>query len=213
MKGIIYLAADTTNDLQYVGQTVRTLEKRKQGGYNSYFQNAINHHGDKIVWDIIGEFEESELDLIERCYIYSLDTVYPNGYNFDSGGCKHKHMSESSRKKMSESNKGKIISDETKRKLSEAAKGRKHSEETKRKISESLNGKTHTDDRKLKMSIADGGKLFCVYDLQENFIGLWINQAKCARDLGLLRTSINNCLNNKRKTHHNYTFRYLVENK
>ena len=51
---------------------------------------------------------------------------------------KGKHLSEETKHKISEAQKGKTLSDETKRKLSEAAKGKHHSEETKRKISESI---------------------------------------------------------------------------
>ncbi|KKL57265.1 hypothetical protein LCGC14_2237120, partial [marine sediment metagenome] len=75
--GIIYIATDTVRDnLQYVGQTIQKLSTRKNGGYNPYFQNAINDHGDKIKWEIVGEFPEEELDLMECCYIWGLSTIY-----------------------------------------------------------------------------------------------------------------------------------------
>lgn len=94
--------------------------------------------------------------------------------------------SEKSRKKMSESGKGKIVSDETRKKLSEANKGEKNgfygkkhtdksknkmskatkgrgkgvpkSEEHKRKISEGNKGKKHTEETKIKLSKAHTGK-------------------------------------------------------
>ena len=75
------------------------------------------------------------------------------------------------RKKRSESHKGKPRSEETKRKMSEAhkgkpgplkgkpgpLKGKHHSEETKRKISEALKGKPHSEEAKRKMSEAHKG--------------------------------------------------------
>ena len=53
---------------------------------------------------------------------------------------KGKHISEETRKKISESNKGKHLSAETRKKLSEARKGKNLSEETRKKISEAKNG-------------------------------------------------------------------------
>ena len=68
------------------------------------------------------------------------------------------------RKKRSESHKGKIITEETKRKIAAGhkgkpgpLKGKHHSEETKRKISEALKGKPHSEEAKRKMSEAHKG--------------------------------------------------------
>lgn len=57
-------------------------------------------------------------------------------------------------------NKGKHLSEKTRRKLSEAAKGRTFSEETRRKLSESHKGKTLTEEHRKKMSEAAKGKTF-----------------------------------------------------
>ncbi len=75
----------------------------------------------------------------------------------------YKHSDESKRK-MSESHKGKILSEETKRKMSDAAKrnkkwlGKTHLEKTKRKMSESHKGKTHSEETKRKLSESKKGK-------------------------------------------------------
>ena len=74
---------------------------------------------------------------------------------------KGKHHSEESKRKISESKKGKpnrhkghSQTEETKRKISEALKGKSHpnSEETKAKISATLKGKHHSEETKRKMS-------------------------------------------------------------
>ena len=168
--GIIYIATDTArHNLQYVGQTIQKLKARKRSGYNPYFQNAINHHGDQIKWEIVGEFPIEELDLLERCYIYGLSTIYSLGYNFESGGNKNKIVSDETRKKMSEAGKGKLISEAQKRKVSELLKGRKLTEEHKRKLSEAnkgkycgekhpLYGKKLTEEHKRKLFEANKGK-------------------------------------------------------
>lgn len=69
---------------------------------------------------------------------------------------KGKKISEETRRKMSESRKGKRFnhSEETKRKIAEYRKGKKHSEETKRKMSESLKGIKQSDEKKKKTSEA-----------------------------------------------------------
>jgi len=68
--------------------------------------------------------------------------------------------SEETKRKISESSKGKILSEEQKRKMSESHKGILKSEETRKKMSEAQKGntnnlgKTHSEETKLKMSEA-----------------------------------------------------------
>ena len=171
-KGIIYKATNEVNGMMYVGQTIRSLEIRKRSRYNSYFRNAINKYGDKIKWKIIGEYSIEQLDSMECYYIQHLNTIYPNGYNFESGGNKNKIVSEETKRKLSEANMGekhpmfgKHISEETKRKMSEAKMGKKYSEETKKKLSEAkmgeknhMYGKHHSEETKQKLSEANMGK-------------------------------------------------------
>lgn len=81
---------------------------------------------------------------------------------------KGKHRSEETKRKIAAGHKGKPgkpHSEETKRKMSEALKGRTFSEETKRKMSEAhtgkpsnFKGKTHSEETKLKISESNKGK-------------------------------------------------------
>jgi hypothetical protein len=73
--------------------------------------------------------------------------------------CLGKTLSEETRKKMSESGKGKILSEETKRKLSEIHKGKTLSEEHRRKISEFGKGRIISEETKLKISEANKGNI------------------------------------------------------
>ena len=50
-------------------------------------------------------------------------------------------MSEESRKRLSETKKGKILTEEHRKKMSESHKGKKQSDETRMKISETLKGR------------------------------------------------------------------------
>lgn len=76
-------------------------------------------------------------------------------------GKKHPH-SEESKRKMSESRRGKHLSEETKKKMSETHKGQKFTEEHKKKISENSGrywlGKKLSDETKKKMSDSKKGK-------------------------------------------------------
>ena len=65
---------------------------------------------------------------------------------------KGKTLSDEHKKNLSESHKGKTLSDETKKKLSESKKGIPKSEEHKQKLSEAMKGKTHSEKSKYKMS-------------------------------------------------------------
>lgn len=74
-----------------------------------------------------------------------------------SEGNKGKVRSEQVRKEMSERNKGKKLSDQTKQKIKEARKNQiilPRSEETKNKISKSNKGRKHSDEAKRKISEA-----------------------------------------------------------
>ena len=116
---------------------------------------------------------------LEVAYIANYNTVAPNGYNLTSGGDKHKKLSDETRRKISESQRGenhpnfsKSLSVETRRKISESQRGeknhnfgKKHSEVHRRKISEALKdeknhfyGKTHSAETRRKISEAQKGK-------------------------------------------------------
>ena len=104
---------------------------------------------------------------MEHCYIWGLSTIYPNGYNFESGGNKNKRISEETRRKLSESKRGKkhfmygkCHLEETKSKMSIAHIGIKHTAESRKKISESRIGKRLSKGTKKKMSIAHIGMKF-----------------------------------------------------
>ena len=112
----------------------------------------------------------------ETEYILKFNTLAPNGYNhflpntnpgFHMAGISNHHtlsakikignafrgkkLSAEHKRKISESNKGKIRSIETRKKYSEAKKGKKLSAEHKRKISESEKGRIFSVEEKQKL--------------------------------------------------------------
>ena len=69
-----------------------------------------------------------------------------------------KPVSEETRSKISESNRNRVISEETRRKMSESSKGKKHSEETRRKMSEAAKKrKPISEETRRKLSEASKG--------------------------------------------------------
>lgn len=80
---------------------------------------------------------------------------------------KGKTASVETRKKMSESHKGKIFSAETRMKLSLLHKGEKKTEAHKEKLRQANIGKKLSDETKKKLSVANKGKIISQYQRQK----------------------------------------------
>ena len=152
----VYKYTCKVNGKVYIGQTKKSLKRRANSNGSGYVQcphfgNAIKKHGwENFVCEILEDnLTLEEANELETKYIMEYDSTNDKkGYNISFGGG-NKSMPEITKKKISESNKGKYLSEETKRKLSESLKGKvpwikgkKHSEESIRKLSESHKGKT-----------------------------------------------------------------------
>lgn len=169
---LIYMATNKGNGKMYIGQTVGGLRRRKRRHIsdalskrdNMYFHKAIRKYGsDNFNWIIIHNYITTieDLNVLEIFYIKKYNSFGEFGYNLNAGG-NNALASEETKKRMSESgkgkNKGKKRSEETKRRISETNKGRKLSEKTKRRISEAQSGKKFSEDHKKKMSEVRKGK-------------------------------------------------------
>lgn len=150
MVGYIYLITDTTNGMKYAGKHHYHIEGELDQNYHGsgvIIKNIYKKRPETLKEEYIKTcYSEEEMNSDEQYYIKFYDTLWPNGYNLTEGGdgvipC------EETRKKISDSNKGKHHSEESKKKMSQSRSGEKHhlfgkhrSEETKQKISESLKG-------------------------------------------------------------------------
>jgi group I intron endonuclease len=189
---IIYRITNLINKKVYIGQTVQLIRKRwarhicnARKKINKPLYNAINKYGKENF--IIEEIEKcqfyNQLNERERFWINFYKSTQINfGYNITDGGnqgrCPQEvydriglkrrgvHLSEKTKKLISESNKGKIFSKETRQKLSIAATNKIVSEATKLKLSifhkgnSFFKGKHHSKETKLKLSKTRLGKTY-----------------------------------------------------
>lgn len=113
--GVIYKITNKVNGKIYIGQTVREIQARwrvhkhcAKRGHGGAIYNAMRKYG-------ISNFEISvvcsansveELNQLEKLCVAEYNSLAPNGYNLRTGGDRYEYTDES-RKKMSESHKGK----------------------------------------------------------------------------------------------------------
>ena len=177
---VVYLLTDTTNGKQYVGQTTKTLRERiKRHKHDKLIVDRVfNAHGwENCKIEILEECETyDELNRLEQEWIAALDTLNPNGYNFDKGGLGgHGHkLSEEAKRRISQKNTGKkrteaerqkisaavtenMKNPELRRRLSEANKGKKLSKERCENQSKARRGKKHKEETKTKIGASNKG--------------------------------------------------------
>lgn len=172
----VYIHINKINGKMYVGQTIHGYNPKKRwdngNGYQHcpYFSKAIVKYG----W---GNFEHEiiannltalEADNFEKLLIEKLDTMNPDkGYNLEKGGTKNKTLSESTKKKISNSHIGEKnpMYGVTLNGEKNGMYGKHHTDETKKKISEAISGekngnygKQMSDEQKQKISQSKKGK-------------------------------------------------------
>ena len=240
MIGYIYLITDTTNNMKYVGQHHYDKEGELDPSYHGsgiIISRIYKERPETLKEEYIKTcYSDSEMNDDEKYYIKLYKTLWPYGYNLTEGGdgC---IASEETRKKISESLKGKTLSEEHRKKLSEIKKGlqsgekhpmfgKHHSEEAKKKISESKKnisdetrkklseakkGKKYSEETKKKMSKTHtNGKLSKIvlqFTLDGEFIREWSSTAEAGRH-GFNYSAVAACCRGKQKTAYGFIWRY-----
>lgn len=86
----VYCIRNLVNDMQYVGVTTTSLARRfvQHQSKHSYIGNAIRKYGrdNFVIYAIETCKSHEEMCELETQYILLLGTMYPMGYNRDTGG-------------------------------------------------------------------------------------------------------------------------------
>ena len=201
-KYIVYRHSSKTTGKVYIGITCQNPIKRWGAGNNYkgclHFYSAILKYGwDDFEHTILHEhLSKSKAIEIEKSLIAYYKAL-SKSYNITEGGegvIKDCGVSEETRIKMSEAQKGRKHSEDTKRRISESRKGIKYSEETIRKMSSSHKGKHLSETAKSKIS-----KPVIQFDLNGNIIAIWKSISEACRTLGFKSHSkISECCYNRR---------------
>jgi len=164
--GLIYCVTNAVNGKQYVGQTICSAARRWQFHLVAalcYFSQgalhcAIRKYGAEAfkIEQIDSAESLEELNEKEVYHVARLG-VYGGGYNLTPGGGQPR-ISEETRKKMSEAQKGRVTSVETCRKISEAQKDKVLSAEHRQKLSESMTKYYSLAENRRKQSESHKGK-------------------------------------------------------
>ena len=167
----VYQHRNLKNGKSYIGMTSRKPKRRWNNGngyqrHPKMWKDIRNSDWNKD-WEhnILGKFEDKQEALnVEEMFIRLFDSIN-EGYNTSTYGSGSYKRTDETKKKLSEALSGekaywygKHLSEETKKKLSESHIGKHHSEATKKKLSESHIGITFSEEQKRKMSEAHIGK-------------------------------------------------------
>ena len=187
----IYKITSPSNKI-YIGQSIdierrfnnyRLLFCKKQKYlYNSLFKYGIENH----TFEVLLDFDiDVSTEYLTHCEQFFMDYYRNEGYellNLREAG-----------------NKGKQ-SDETKKKMSNSAKGKRKSEETRKKMSERKKG---IDSKKKKIVLQ--------YDLENNFITQYESISYASIKTKVSYNCISRVCNGKRKTAGGYIWKFYYE--
>lgn len=222
----VYVHINKINGKIYVGQTIHGDGPNKRwesgSGYKSspHFWNAIQKYGwDNFEHEIVASnLTKEEADNFEILLIKELKTYDNNfGYNLTlgGGGLSGYSLSEETKRKISESNRGKKLSDETKRKIGIASTGRnigrKHTKEElekmKKKREERKYKKTKrlarsgnyvpTEETKRKIQDSSHKKTVLQKDFNGNILQQYDSMSDASRKTGINLGNISSCCNGR----------------
>lgn len=225
--GYIYILT-SPNGKSYIGQTIRTIEKRFEEHQQSNNCRLIYRAIKKYGWDNFEkdwyECPEEDLNFDEDLLVSEMGTLVPGGYNLrDGGGSNGKH-SEETKQKMREAQKGEKNHMYGKTDEKCYWYGKTHTEETKQKMRETHIGKTPSDETRQKLSEATRGennpmygktgeknprsKKVYQYDLDGNLINSFVSVEEASLQLGKRGSKISMCACGDRKTAYGFKWSY-----
>lgn len=235
--GVVYLIS-FPNGKKYVGITSTSFEERKASHLSHMNTSKLAVHqalrrfkGDEN-WQVIAKannwekLTELEIQMIDEHQSH----ISRNGYNLTLGGDGTVGFEHSEVQKERNSRaKTEYFSDKKNRERQSKAtvlahkmnpaQARAHSEFQKQRFTDPKEREKTSkgmreflsDPENLRIhSIQRGARPFLVHTVSGEFVGEWLSQNCCARELGLSVSHINNCLHGKRKSHKGYKFQYAL---
>lgn len=226
IKYTIYKLIDPiTNEVRYIGLTFNSLKQRlkshlseKSKSHKSNWIQMLKSKGLKPIIESI----ECDIATYDECCekeIYYIDRYISEGYNLTnmaSGGNKNKKMSDTTIKRMSDSQIERyksyrlIHSDETKLELSKSTKKRFENEREREKlrISNKKYEDSKTPDQKLNDILIQNPKKVIQYDKAMNFISEYPSINNAAKLNNLHDSNISKCCKHKVKLVGGYIWRF-----
>jgi TusA-related sulfurtransferase len=166
---IIYIIKNKINNKCYIGKyahcnTLKQFVKSKYWGSGVYLNLAISKHGYKqFSKDVLVSNIKTnrKSNFLEKFWIKKLNSKYPNGYNLTDGGDGLNNPSKEIRNKISKSvskwHKEIGFSEETRRKISESNKGRKLTKKQRIALLNYNTGRTVSKETREKLRIFNLG--------------------------------------------------------
>ena len=201
---VIYAIINIFDWKLYIGSAVQArrrkqehLSKLRTGKhYNLHLQRAFNKHGeDNFKFVVLTKVSDiKNLERYEQIWIDKFD-FEKQLYNFCrmAGNTTGRIVTDITRKKISDKNRGKKMSDENKKKLSERSKGRKLSKETIAKVVEKKNKRCAKIDLKT-------GEVLQIFPSFQN----------AAESLSLKKAGdLINCARGKIGSSHGFSWKYI----
>lgn len=149
LKSGIYCIENKITGNKYIGQSLNVV-KRMTAQHNNckaLLDAFDKYEADSFSFYIVEYCKSENLDEKEKFYIKKMGShVSEGGYNLSWGGSvpmRGMTFSDEHKKKIGDSNRGKIRSEESKIKIGLAKKGFRHSDETKKRIGDSETGEKH----------------------------------------------------------------------
>ena len=183
----IYKIINRVNNKYYVGSSYNIIGCKGRWSHhkthlkynrhdNTHLQNAWNKYGkDSFDFTIVEETPKEKLIEVEQKYLDVAKNEQNKCYNI-SFSADRSIMEDSTKRKISNALKGKLVGDETKKRLSLSLKGHPKSQQHKINLSKSHIGKVrmpHTEETKLKISKSHKGNKNYNYD---STIYEWYNE-------------------------------------
>ena len=237
MYGIIYKVTNQENDKVYIGQTIQTLQERKnkhyykarqENDYNTHFINALRKYPENsFTWEIIDTANsQEELDKKEKEWIAYYNSV-EEGYNTKDGG----ETIVVTDKFLEQCGSYPFYAFDLKgNKIGEFLNQREFAREynmSKGDIYRMLHNQAHycngvicinkatfTEERLqecIKMAKMKAAPFIARNIKTGEVFGPFTNKLECKRVLNLKSNHISEVLENKRKTQEGYTFQYCKE--